>query len=120
MIPVRWLWLIVACLLTVIVPSFVVLRGTWSGPSGRSTPPRLRGLEKARQLTEHRVVTRVGVVDSQGTAKIRSQPVVFFMKQTNIANPAAVGPKLKPPPRSPNKPPRHVASELRRLAGCHW
>jgi hypothetical protein len=39
------------------------------------------------------------IVDSGGTEKIRSQPVVFYMKQNTINAPAAVGPKLKSPPK---------------------
>jgi|WetSurSiteA1Bulk_404760.scaffolds.fasta_scaffold58087_1 hypothetical protein len=46
------------------------------------------------------------IVDSGGTEKIRSQPVVFYMKQQTIYDskgkvdtPDVVGPKLKPPPK---------------------
>jgi hypothetical protein len=37
--------------------------------------------------------------DSKGVEKIRSQPVVFYMKQNTIIAPRAVGPNLRPPPR---------------------
>jgi Domain of unknown function (DUF4124) len=46
------------------------------------------------------------IVDSGGTEKIRSPPVVFYMKQQTIYDskgkvdtPGVVGPKLKPPPK---------------------
>ena len=37
--------------------------------------------------------------DARGAEKIRSQPVVFHMKQNTIIAPGAVGPNLRPPPR---------------------
>ena len=37
--------------------------------------------------------------DARGVERIRSQPVVFHMKQNTIIPPGAVGPNLRPPPR---------------------
>jgi hypothetical protein len=37
--------------------------------------------------------------DAKGVEKIRSQPVVFYMKQNTIIAPRAVGPNLRAPPR---------------------
>ena len=37
--------------------------------------------------------------DARGNEKIRSQPVVFYMKQNTIIAPRAVGPNVRPPPR---------------------
>ncbi len=37
--------------------------------------------------------------DAKGVEKIRSQPVVFYMKQNTIIAPRAVGPNLRPPTR---------------------
>ncbi len=37
--------------------------------------------------------------DRNGNERIRSQPVVFYMKQNTIIAPGAVGPNLRPPPR---------------------
>jgi hypothetical protein len=42
--------------------------------------------------------------DRKGNEKIRSQPVVFHIKQNTINAPAAVGPNLKPPPPPSPKP----------------
>jgi Domain of unknown function (DUF4124) len=39
------------------------------------------------------------ISDAQGNEKIRSQPVVFHLKQNTIIAPRAVGPNLRPPPR---------------------
>ncbi len=40
-----------------------------------------------------------GIYDAQGNEKIRSQPVTFYMKQTTINSPAAVGPGVPPRPK---------------------
>jgi hypothetical protein len=37
--------------------------------------------------------------DATGNEKIRSQPVVFYMKQNTIIAPRAVGPGVRPVPR---------------------
>ena len=37
--------------------------------------------------------------DAKGVEKIRSQPVVFYMKQNTIIAPRAVGPNLRAPTR---------------------
>jgi hypothetical protein len=37
--------------------------------------------------------------DAKGVEKIRSQAVVFYLKQNTIIAPRAVGPNLRPPPR---------------------
>jgi hypothetical protein len=42
--------------------------------------------------------------DRKGNEKIRSQPVVFHIKQPTTIAPAAVGPNLKPPPPPQPKP----------------
>lgn len=41
------------------------------------------------------------IIDSKGNEKIRSAPVVFYVKQQPISNPANKGPALKPPPPPP-------------------
>jgi len=38
------------------------------------------------------------ILDAKGKEKIRSQPVVFHIKQTTTIAPRAVGPNVKPPP----------------------
>jgi hypothetical protein len=40
------------------------------------------------------------ILDDRGNEKIRSQPRVFHIKQPTVVQPAAVGPALKPKPRS--------------------
>ncbi len=39
------------------------------------------------------------ILDTKGKQKIRSQPVVFYIKQPTIIPPSAVGPNLKPKPK---------------------
>ncbi|NJD30704.1 MAG: DUF4124 domain-containing protein [Gammaproteobacteria bacterium] len=39
------------------------------------------------------------ILDTKGKQKIRSQPVVFYIKQVTTIPPAAVGPLLKPKPK---------------------
>jgi hypothetical protein len=38
------------------------------------------------------------ILDAKGNEKLRSQPVVFHIKQAPMSNPANKGPALKPPP----------------------
>jgi hypothetical protein len=44
------------------------------------------------------------ILDSKGKEKIRSQPVVFHIKQVSVIPPAGVGPNVKPP--TATRPPR--------------
>jgi hypothetical protein len=39
------------------------------------------------------------ILDGRGNERIRSQPVVFHIKQAAVANPANQGPSVRPPPR---------------------
>ena len=54
----------------------------------------------------HQLVSVIG--DPRGNEKIRSKPLVFYIKQADtIANPQVVGPALKPQPQPPAAtPPR--------------
>jgi hypothetical protein len=46
------------------------------------------------------------IVNRDGRELIRSEPVVFHMKQTNVANPRNQGPAVRPPqPRPMPRPP---------------
>jgi hypothetical protein len=81
------------------------LDGERVGSSGDAMGYSLSSLERG----EHTL--SAAIVDSQGTEKIRSQSVVFYMKQQTIYDskgrvdtPDVVGPKLKPPPKPPPKP----------------
>jgi hypothetical protein len=50
--------------------------------------------------------TVVGVIyDAQGKEKIRSEPLIFWMKLPTEANPRNVGPSLRPPPPKPQPKP---------------
>lgn len=44
------------------------------------------------------------ILDGKGNEKLRSQPVVFHIKQAPSGNPASKGPALKPPPPPAPKP----------------
>ena len=69
------------------------LDGKRVGNSGDATSYSLSSIDRGAH-------TLVAVIfDAQAKEKIRSAQVVFFMKQNTINSPAAVGPKLKPPPR---------------------
>jgi hypothetical protein len=72
---------------------YLFLDGKRVGNSGSALGYSMQNIERG----EH-TLTSV-IVDEQGNEKIRSQPVVFYMKQNVIGTPAAVGPKLKPPPK---------------------
>lgn len=71
------------------------LDGQRVGNSGEATSYSLSSIDRGTHT-----LTAV-IFDSQGNEKIRSGPVVFYMKQTTIGAPAAVGPNLKPPPPKP-------------------
>jgi hypothetical protein len=72
---------------------FLYLDGNRVGNSGDATSYSLSSIDRGA----HTLVA--AIFDAQGKQKIRSPQVVFFMKQTTIKSPDAVGPKLKPPPR---------------------
>lgn len=46
------------------------------------------------------------ILDAKGNEKIRSQPVIFHIKQEAANNPANKGPALKPPPPRPTPAPK--------------
>jgi hypothetical protein len=72
---------------------YLYLDGKRIGNTGDSLSYSLPNLERgAHSLT-------AAIFDSQGNQKIRSQPVTFFMKQTTINSPAAVGPGVPPRPK---------------------
>lgn len=79
---------------------YLYLDGERVGNSGDALGYSLSNLERGQHTLNS------AIVDSQGTEKIRSQPVVFFMKQNTIYTPAAVGPSLKPKPPPPPPRPR--------------
>jgi len=65
---------------------------------------RVEGADNALEFTlenlargTHSIMAMIR--DAKGVEKIRSQPVVFHMKQNTIIAPGAVGPNLRPPPR---------------------
>jgi len=74
---------------------YLYLDGKRVGNSGEANSYSLSSLDRGAHT-----LTAV-IFDSQGHEKMRSGPVVFYMKQTNVGTPAAVGPKLKPPPPPP-------------------
>jgi len=78
---------------------FLYLDGKQVGNSGDALGYSLPSLERGQHTLS------AAIFDSRGAEKIRSQPVVFYMKQNTTNTPAAVGPKLKPPPRPPPRPP---------------
>jgi hypothetical protein len=61
--------------------------------SGNSLDYTLANLERGA----HSITATIS--DAKGNERIRSQPVVFYMKQNTIIAPGAVGPNLRPPPR---------------------
>jgi hypothetical protein len=72
---------------------FLYLDGTRVGNSGDAFNYSLPSVPRGTH-------TLIAIIfDSQGKERIRSQLVVFYMKQNTIIAPAAVGPRLKPPPR---------------------
>ena len=73
---------------------YLYLDGKRVGNSGDALSYSLPSVERgAHSLT-------AVIFDAQRREKIRSQPVVFFMKQNTINTPAAVGPALKPKPKT--------------------
>jgi hypothetical protein len=65
---------------------------------------RVEGADNALEFTlenlargTHSIMAMIR--DAKGVEKIRSQPVVFHMKQNTVIAPGAVGPNLRPPPR---------------------
>ena len=79
---------------------FLYLDGKRVGNSGDALDYSLPSVERgAHSLT-------TVIFDAQGKERIRSQPVVFYMKQNTTYTPAAVGPKLKPPPKPPPPTPK--------------
>lgn len=79
---------------------YLYLDGERVGSSGDALGYSLSNLERGQHTLNS------SIVDSQGSEKIRSQPVVFFMKQNTTYTPAAVGPSLKPKPPPPPPRPR--------------
>ncbi len=72
---------------------YLYLDGKRIGNTGDSLSYSLPSVERgAHSLT-------AAIFDSQGNQKIRSQAVVFYMKQPTINSPAAVGPSVPPKPR---------------------
>jgi hypothetical protein len=72
---------------------FLYLDGKRVGNSGDAQSYSLSNVERGAHT-----LTAV-IFDSQGKERIRSQPVVFYMKQNTIGTPAAMGPAVKPKPR---------------------
>jgi hypothetical protein len=72
---------------------FLYLDGKRVGNSGDALSYSLPSVERgAHSLT-------AAIFDAQGNEKIRSRQVVFYMKQTTVGTPAAMGPAVKPKPR---------------------
>lgn len=77
---------------------YLFLDGQRVGNSGDALAYALSSVDRgAHSLT-------AAIFDSKGKEKIRSQSVVFYMKQPTVNAPAAVGPNLKPPPRPTPRP----------------
>lgn len=72
---------------------FLYLDGKRVGNSGDALGYSLPNVERGTHS-----LTAV-IFDSQGNEKIRSKPVIFYMKQHANAAPAAVGPAVRPPPK---------------------
>ncbi|HQR24755.1 MAG TPA: DUF4124 domain-containing protein [Steroidobacteraceae bacterium] len=79
---------------------YLFLDGQRVGSSGEAMSYSLSSIDRGTHTLT------AAIVDSQGNEKIRSGPVVFYMKQTTIGAPAAVGPNLKPPPPKPTPKPK--------------
>ena len=72
---------------------YLYLDGQRVGNSGDARSYSLSNVERGTHS-----LTAV-IFDAQGKERIRSQPVVFYVKQNTINTPAAVGPAVKPRPK---------------------
>ncbi len=78
---------------------YLYLDGKRVGNSDNALGYTLQNVERG----EHSLAS--AIFDAQGNEKIRSQPVTFYMKQTTINSPAAVGPSVPPKPGRPRPTP---------------
>jgi hypothetical protein len=72
---------------------YLYLDGNRVGNSGRALGYSLHNIDRG----EHSLSSVI--VDQYGKEKIRSEPVVFYMKQPGVNSPAAVGPAMTPRPK---------------------
>jgi hypothetical protein len=77
---------------------YLYLDGRQVGNSGDAQSYSLPSVERGA----HSLIAVI--FDAQAREKIRSRPVVFYMKQNTIGTPSAMGPLVKPKPKPRPKP----------------